>query len=237
MAPRSLVFSDRIGDFDKNRLQDFAGENLRSSPRHSCAGEGLSSWDVWIGTKSCVISLLERGRCVIDRGNEIWSVLRMWECYLLFKKKPGRCIQNFFRMLSCRILFCIRKNKLLATHGFTTRFVQVCIGVMILLVSFWDRQLPKSQIWKRTGDVSYKTWMDGPWCCRSLMLKSFQASQAAEWYQACFPVHPWSGDVMSLTSGQCQAEWNFGLIQICKVYIHWPRKWNKPTSWASTTSY
>ena len=59
----------------------------------------------------------------------------MWECYLLFKKKPGRCIQNFFRMLSCRILFCIRKNKLLATHGFTPRFVQVCIGVMILLVS------------------------------------------------------------------------------------------------------
>lgn len=60
----------------------------------------------------------------------------------------------------------------------------------------WSYWFPKSQIWKRTGDVSYKTWMDGPWCCR---------------YQACFPVHPCgSGDVMSLTSGQCQAEWNFG---------------------------
>lgn len=42
-------------------------------------------------------------------------------------------------------------------------------------------------------------------------LGKFQASQAAEWYQACFPLHPCgSGDVMSFTSGKCQAEWNFG---------------------------
>lgn len=226
----SIFYGTQISGFQwqdrwlwqKKIIQDFAGENLRSSPRHSCAGQGLSSWDVWIRRKVVWFPYL--------KGADVWSSGGM-KCEVFCGCGSVICCSRRSQVVAFRISFeCFLVGFCFVSEE--TSCWQPMVSLLDLFRfasvswSYWfhfgidNSQSPRSESGRGMCPTKHG-WMAHDaavvWCWNHSKHRNF-----AEWYQACFPVHPWSGDVMSLTSGQCQAEWNFGLIQICKVYIHWP---------------
>ena len=219
MAPRSLVSSDRIGDFDKKKTPGFC---WRKSAKFSqafvrrwgtvqlgCLDSGMTK--SWGRRKVVWFPYLKGGRCVIDRGNEMWIVLLME--WMFFLKNSQ--VVAFRISFDCFLVgFCFVSEKTSCWQPMVSpldlfRFASVS-GSYWFHFGIGNSQSPRSE----SGRVMCPTkhgWMARDaavvWCF--LEIPSIAILQNDTWHVS--PVHPCgSGDLMSLTSGQCQAEWNFG---------------------------
>lgn len=227
MAPRSLVSSDRIGDFDKKKISRILLEKIcevlpgiRAQVRDCPVGmfgldEKLCDFLTWKGP-------------MCDRQcNEMWSVLLME--WMFFLKNSQ--VVAFRISFECFLVgFCFVSEKTSCWQPMVSpldlfRFASVSWPHWFHF-GIGNSQSPRSE--SRRGMCPTKHgWMAHDaavvWCWNHINIEKrvfwkFQASQAAEWYQACFPVHPCgSGDVMSLTSGQCQAEWWFKFVKCISI--------------------